>query len=252
MINSINLVLCLAGKGQRFIDDGILMPKYLLKNTKEESILSLIIKNLIQSGITRFFLFVNEDNLEYEKTLLDTLESLKNANFELVFIPHNSGQAETAKIACSYIRKKFPESIYEPIGFHNGDTILINRDFSVYFHNQSLTWDGLIDTFVSDDPSFSYVEVEDEQVLRIKEKDPISLNATSGLYFFKHLEIYEKFYNSCNFYLREKFISNVYENMLSSGCVVLDNHYSNPLDTVILGTPKLYKDWLKNEFSTRT
>jgi dTDP-glucose pyrophosphorylase len=252
MLNTINLVLCLAGKGQRFIDDGILIPKYLLKNNKGEPILNLIIKNLIQSGIRKFFLFVNKDNLEYKKNLLDVMTSFKDAYFELIFIPHNSGQAETAKIACSYIKKKFPESIYEPIGFHNGDTILINRDLSGYLPIESFTWDGLIDTFVSNDPAYSYVKVEDEQVLEIKEKDPISFNATSGLYFFKNLRIYEKFYNSCNFYLREKFISNVYENMLLSGCVIKNNHCINPLDTVLLGTPKLYKEWLQNDLDTRT
>ena len=43
----INIVLCLAGKGQRFVDQGYKTPKFLLRDQcNQVTILSLIIKNL--------------------------------------------------------------------------------------------------------------------------------------------------------------------------------------------------------------
>ena len=44
--SKILVVLCLAGTGQRFLDEGITTPKYFLKHPKNKtSILELIIKN---------------------------------------------------------------------------------------------------------------------------------------------------------------------------------------------------------------
>lgn len=251
MIDKLNLVLCLAGKGQRFIDYGISEPKYLLQNNQGESILSLIIKNLINSGITKFFLFVNKEHLGYKEILTNIVESFKDIYIEVRFVASTSGQAETAKVACEYIKKKFPKEIDEPIGFHNGDTVLMNRGLANYFSYENFVWDGLIDTFESNDPAFSFVKLNGNKVIAIKEKKVISSNATSGLYIFKNLSIYEKFYNSCDFNSKEKYISDVYEHMLYLGNLIINNHSKRSSDTLVLGTPELYKNW-KHEHIIRT
>ena len=59
--NTVLIVLCLAGLGQRFLDGGYKTPKFLLlNNDKKTTVLELIIKNFILSGIDEFFLILNK------------------------------------------------------------------------------------------------------------------------------------------------------------------------------------------------
>ena len=93
----LNIVLCLAGNGQRFLDKGYKIPKFLLEDRYNNSnILDLIIENLAMSGIQNFFLVLNIKHQKWEYKIKKSLLKFQNLNINYFFIEGTSGQAETA------------------------------------------------------------------------------------------------------------------------------------------------------------
>ena len=83
-----------------------------------------------------------------------------------------------------------------PIAFHNGATILKNRDFRMIPNEIESGCYGLIDTFNSSLRDFSYLLKDDRGYVKdIKEKEVISNMATSGFYAFLSSAFYNKIYN---------------------------------------------------------
>jgi len=241
------VVLCLAGLGKRFLDEGYKTPKFLLLHKdKKTTILELIIKNFILFGINDFFLVLNNRNKKWKKTILDIGENLK-VNFHLSFINDTTGQAETAYIATQIIKEGVfsDDMAKKPIAFHNGDTVLKKRNFNIIKKNIKNDIDGVIDTFNSQSKNFSYVSLDDEGLVKeIVEKKVISNRATSGLYIFSNYNIYRTFYKKIDFSKKELFISDVYTQALNSNLKILNLHNKKPSDTIILGTPSEYEDWI--------
>ena len=84
--NTVLVVLCLAGLGQRFLDGGYKTPKFLLlNNDKETTILELIITNFVLSGNDEFLLMLNKKHKKWKKTILN-IERKLNVNFHLHFV----------------------------------------------------------------------------------------------------------------------------------------------------------------------
>ena len=247
LIEKLTVVLCLAGKGKRFIDEGIDTPKFLLTNHYGQKILDLIVKNLKLSKISKVILIVNKKHVNYKKEILEIMNKHKEVEFDIFYIEDTSGQAETALLATDLIRSKFPKSANLPIAFHNGDTIICNREFDNFLSNiTDHNWHGIVDTFYSKDPKFSYVRTVDKQIVEIKEKVVISNMATTGFYLFSSLDLYRKSYKRCDFKGEEPYISNVYEFMISQGSKILNLYNKDPDNTIVLGTPQQYLDWLHN------
>lgn len=70
----------------------------------------------------------------------------------------------------------------------NNDNPLLIANCDQLFKNTkplpSMAWDGLILTFKDTDPKWSFVEIKDGYVTRVAEKEPISDDATVGVYFW--------------------------------------------------------------------
>ena len=105
--------------------------------------------------------------------------------------------------------------------------------------------DGVIDTFNSNSKNFSYVSLDNEDLVeKIVEKEVISNKATSGFYVFSNYDTYRNFYRKIDFSKKELFISDVYTQALSSNLKIFNLHNDNPRDTIILGTPSEYENWI--------
>lgn len=237
MSDRFNLVICLAGKGSRFRNEGYKTPKYLL-TTPNGIILSEIMDNLVSTGTTDIYLVLNNREKQYVEYIEQRVMSY-SANVKIILTDDTRGQAHTALIACQQILNEYPVFIF------NGDTILKGRNFDVmldYLNNGGAS--GVIDCFHSSAPHFSYVLIDqNNNISTIKEKQVISDKATTGLYGFRSARLYEKYYTSTCFD-REEYISEVYTNMLVDSCV-LKAYISEDLSkTIILGTPKEYEQWL--------
>ena len=245
--NTVLVVLCLAGLGQRFLDGGYKTPKFLLlNNDKETTILELIITNFVLSGNDEFLLMLNKKHKKWKKTILN-IERKLNVNFHLHFVSDTRGQAETAYIATQILKENFSndEISNNPIAFHNGDTILIKRNFNTIKKIIRNNVNGVVDTFNSNSKNFSYVSLDHEGLVKeIIEKKVISNRATSGLYVFSNYDTYRTFYKKIDFSKKELFISDVYTQVLKSNSKIMNLHNKDSKDTIILGTPSEYEEWM--------
>lgn len=103
-------------------------------------------------------------------------------------------------------------------------------------------YDGLLFTFKSDLPQFSYALCDENGVvIRTQEKVVISDNAICGAYYFRNKDIFlenaKRYLSECEY--SEYFMSGVYNSMIKnkliSGVVGTDYHIS-------FGTPAEYQD----------
>ena len=248
--NEIIIVLCLAGLGQRFIDRGYETPKYLLLGRdKKITILEIILKNFVLSGNKEFVLMLNRRHLKWKKNIIEIGDKLK-ITLLFDFIEDTQGQAETAYKATELIKNtNNVKKIYEtPIAFHNGDTILINRDLGLIKQRIFKAYDGLIDTFESNSKNYSYVSVNSKSIVKqIVEKKVISNKATTGFYVFSNLNNYQSLFNKINKDKKELYISDVYNEAIKQDQKIFNLHFNNPFDTIVLGTPFEYEEWISNE-----
>ena len=212
-----------------------------------ESILSLIIQNFLAAGVQNFFLVLNIKHQIWEEQIKNSISQYSNLKYTLIFINETSGQAESAYLGTMYINDKKLINPEEPIAFHNGDTVLLKRNFQSILQNLRKGADGAIDTFPATSNAYSYVKVCNQgNILCIKEKKVISQMASSGLYIFKNCETFICSYEKTLFSHREKYISEVYQEMIRRQSKILNLHNNRKQDTLILGTPSEYENWKKN------
>jgi len=226
-----NLILTMAGKYTRFVNEGYKLPKYLLPWGRK-SIISEIINN-INNEFKNIYLIANKRDEIYMPHLHDILKDLDIPRKNLFLVPDTEGQSETAKVGIDCIIEDF-SSLDGPICFHNIDTILYNRDLS-YITRKLEDCDGLIDIFLSSNRNYSYVFLEDERVVSIVEKVVISNYATSGFYVFKNIDMFLNYYSDKTLY-----ISDIYQKMIDDGLDIRATNLHHEKDTIVLGSPSEY------------
>ena len=121
-----------------------------------------------------------------EKYNLDTLLNLLTPGCKIVETNGvTEGAACTALLAKEYIDND------APLFFANSDQFV---ECSVEdFVESSRNLDGNILTFKSTEPKWSYAKVENDRVVQVAEKNPISDNATVGIYYWKTGKDYVKY-----------------------------------------------------------
>ncbi len=228
-----NLILTMAGRYTRFINEGYRIPKYLLP-WGDHSILSEIVRELTKGGeFTNIYLVANKRDVIYMPHVRKILKSLDISEDNLFLIPDTSGQTETAYQGIQEIQNNFGE-ITGPIVFHNIDTILYNRNFKD-LPNILEKFDGFVDIFESSNHNYSYVLMKGEVVETIAEKIVISDNASSGLYGFSSIGKFLEYYSS-----EELYMSHLYQKMIEGGARITVSEMHTEKDTVVLGTPSEY------------
>lgn len=166
-----NIVFAICGESQRFKDAGYTLPKYLIEYLGHSMIYHAV-KTLKIPG--KIYFIVRQQHLNTYHNLKFHLQSLGG---EIITSPGpTSGAAATLLLCKNYID-------------HNQPLLSVNCD-------QYLDWDpsdfinrisankltSYILTFKSDNPSYSYVKVKNNQVIELKEKEKISDIATCGMY----------------------------------------------------------------------
>jgi len=244
---NVDLVICMAGKNTRFHDLGYDIPKYLLP-LPNISVIRSIITNLDHGkNFNQIYLVAHERDVHFKRELIQILTQLGISSENLFYIGETKGQAETAFIASGLIRqeKKLP------IVFHNADTILFDRDMHLV-KKQLDNGFGFIDTFISDNKKYSYVDLDKDRIIKIAEKKVISEYATSGLYGFASCIDYQKYYLEFNSSLSsanntsEIYISDVIKYMILKDKIFKTNPINPNQKTLVLGSPKEYIEALKN------
>lgn len=228
------LVLTMAGRYQRFTEEGYKLPKYLLP-WGERSVLATIIDELQRDRMfSDVVLIANHRDQLFIPHVHAIMRTHKIPAGNLLLTHDTKGQAATAFLVIDHLTKG--ARLSSPVVFHNIDTILRKRNIGE-IANTLREADGFIDVFASHNPSYSYVIVDDNRrVVEIAEKIVVSELATSGLYGFRTAELFASHYDA----EQHLYISDVYKHMLSLGSYISTGpkHYES--DTIVLGTPVEY------------
>jgi dTDP-glucose pyrophosphorylase len=228
-----NFVYCLAGKGRRFTEQNITLPKYLLELGPGQTVLEKSVAEFNFSTEVNLLLIINEEHRDFAAQIKEVLSRQINS-CKVVITADTKGQAETGFIGCNNIDNS------NPVFFFNGDTILKNRDITEMAQDLSTRFTGAIDVFLEDREHFSFVQLSEESLVeKIAEKQAISRFATTGLYGFSDKDTYIRHYHQISS-SGEMYISDIYKMMIAEGELIRGYVFEDEGDTIILGTPEEY------------
>lgn len=217
-----NIIIPLGGIGKRFSDNGYTKPKPLIKVLGKEIIFWLL-DSLNIKETDEVYIPYNEylDSFQF-KEIVNSLYS----NIKLVSLPPTNGPSETIKLCINHFDIEGKIVLLDGDTWYEEDVLSKIRqndnNLTTYFKSTSL------------EPLFSYVQLEDNQIVNIKEKVKISDNANSGCYVFKSSEEVLNYIDKIE-KKSEKFISDIIKEMMKdeiyfSSVEVKDFH--------VLGTPQ--------------
>jgi RpiB/LacA/LacB family sugar-phosphate isomerase len=230
-MNKYNLVLPIAGKAQRFIDAGYMMPKPLIL-AKGKHVIDWSLESVDTSECNLIFI-VRLDHI-YNFSIDKILKQKFGDDITIISVDHvTQGALETCTLAEKYIDNDIPLYIYTP---------------DVYFDPQFKPEcvgdaDGFLLTFLANSPDHSYADIDDNgNVSRVVEKEVISEHANVGLYYFKTGAMFLKYaWEAIDKQLLikgEYYIAPIYNYMIRDGLKV------TACDTEkmhILGTPATFE-----------
>jgi dTDP-glucose pyrophosphorylase len=236
----------MAGRNTRFHDVGIDVPKYLLPFS-DRPVIEQILGNL--NGGKAFadvYLVAHQRDIFFKDELQETLNRLEINPDNLYYIGETKGQADTANEALNLLGLD-PS---EPVVFHNADTILLNRKMEP-LDNILRLGRGIIDVFAAESPSYSYVSIEKNRILKIVEKRVISSWATSGLYGFPSGTVFQEYFKKflvpqTPLNEAEIYISDIIRLMMEEGIEFepLSHDLNRKSNTLVIGSPEEYRDLL--------
>lgn len=208
-----NIIIPIGGIGQRFQNEGYLMPKPLI-NVLGKPMIYRVIDSLNLSKDDNIYIVYNNQLKEYNfEDLLKFYFPEKNIYFiSLDFL--TKGAAETVltglnELPVKELNKEF--LLMDCDTFYNEDVVNLykqspNKNLIYHFHDEN------------PDPIFSYIKINsDDQVVDIKEKEKISHNANTGAYGFESGNMLKKYCEKILDLKSELYISYVYKEMLNDG-----------------------------------
>ncbi|MDC0521679.1 sugar phosphate nucleotidyltransferase, partial [Candidatus Marinimicrobia bacterium] len=217
-----NIIIPLGGIGSRFSDNKYTKPKPLIKVLGKEIIFWLL-DSLKVSQDDKLFIPYNQflDAYDFEEIVLS-----KYPNINLIALPPTNGPVETLKLCLEHFQISDKIVLLDGDTWYNEDILKkvrnIDKNLTTYFISKS------------NDPLFSYIEVEEKQIINVKEKIKISDFANSGCYVFENalqvLKYIHKIEKS-----GERFVSDIISKMISDGIYFSSIEVK---DFHVLGTPQ--------------
>lgn len=176
---TVEILIPMAGKGQRFIDAGFPRPKPFI-SVLGRPMIEWVVENLRPVGVPHVFTFlVNEDHLRHEphRKLLERIAP----GSRIVPVP-----STTEGAACTALLASDALALERPLIIANSDQFVEFDCADFIARSQAADCDGNILTFPAEDPKWSYALVDETGgVLEVAEKKPISPHATVGIYYFR-------------------------------------------------------------------
>jgi len=220
----LNVVIPMAGEGSRFKDAGYTFPKPLIEIDKKPMI-QWVIESLNLPDANYIFIVQEEHSKKYK---LDKVLRLLVPDCTIISLPRaTQGACETVLFATEDIDND------SPLLIANSDQFLSNISMNTYVkHLIGSGIDGALFTFESVHPKWSFVYKDAEGVVKyVAEKDPVSKEASTGIYYFSKGSEFVKYANQMiNENIRvnnEFYICPVYNEFLEDGKTVqtfqLDN-----------------------------
>lgn len=184
--NKLNVLIPLAGRGSRFADAGYIFPKPLIE-INGKPMIQVVIENL---KIDANFIFIIQKEHDEKYNLKKVLEILR-PNCKVIFTDGiTDGAACTTLLAKDFIDND------NPLVIANSDQFIQWDSNETMYYFTTTGADGGILTFESSHPKWSYARLDKNgKVDLVAEKEPISKNATVGVYYWKHGNDYVKYAN---------------------------------------------------------
>ena len=173
----IRIVVPMGGEGKPFVERGYTFPKPLIEIAGRPMI-DIVVQNLTPNEPHKFIFICREEHMR-NFSLGDVLR-LVSPNCEIVAM-----QRPSAGALCSVLlgMEFFVDD--DELLVANADQYIDDALDSFLAAARGPNVDGCIMVFPSTHPKWSYVKVEEGEVVAVAEKRPISRQATTGLYYFR-------------------------------------------------------------------
>lgn len=232
--DNMQVLIPMAGAGSRFAQAGYTFPKPLIE-VNGKPMIQLVVENI---NIDAKYIFIVQEE-HYEKYNLEYLLKLIKPNCKIVL---TKGVTEGA--ACTTLLAE------KLIG--NGPLLIANSDQYVEWNSSEFcfcmqNYDAGLLTFSATHPKWSFARVENNLVVEVAEKKPISDIASVGIYYWNNGDEYVKYAKQMiNKNIRvnnEFYVCPVLNEAIQDGKRVKNYHIENMWG---LGTPEDL-----NEFNNR-
>ena len=234
------IIIPIGGTGQRFKENGYKKPKALI-NVYGKTIISYLLDRLNLVNIDYIYI---PYNIEYKKYRFEDylIKTYPNISFKFYCLENNTrGAAETINIAINNLseNKNIPVLCLDSDNFYNCDIVNMwggdNCVFSFESNNNK--------------PIYSYLLVENNNVIKIKEKEIISNIACCGAYGFNsiiELEKFTSFIIKNNITQKNEFYTSGVINEMINNNIIFKNIMINNNNFICLGTPVQLKIFYNN------
>ena len=236
----LNVVIPMAGAGSRFEKAGYTFPKPLI-DVNGKPMIQVVVESM---NIEATFIYIVQKS-HREKYNLDTLLNLITPNCKIVEV---DGLTEGA--ACTVLLAKEHINNEHQLILTNSDQFIQWDSTEFMYQMNEKDFDGAIMCFESTHPKWSFAKTnEDGLITEVAEKNPISNQATAGIYYFKHgsdfvasaEQMIEKNIRTNN----EFYVCPVYNEAILNGKKIYNYHI--PAENMWgLGTPEDLKHYLEN------
>lgn len=171
----LNILIPMAGRGSRFEQAGYTFPKPLIE-VHGKPMIQVVVENL---NIEANYIFLVQKE-HYEKYNLKTMLNLITPGCKIVQVDRvTEGAACTALLAKDLINND------NPLLIANSDQFLEWESGKFMYSMVGDGVDGGIVTFKATHPKWSFVKIENGWIKQVAEKNPISNDATVGVYYWK-------------------------------------------------------------------
>lgn len=208
----LNIVIPMAGRGNRFAQAGYERPKPLI-DVFGHPMIEYVTRNITPKCDHKFIYICQEEHL-VKYGLADELNRM-SPGCKIITIDHiTEGAACTVLLAEKYIDNN------EGLMIANSDQY-VDTDINMYLSMMG-DMDGLIMTMPADDPKWSYIKYDENNlVTMVREKEVISDEATVGIYNYKHGKDFVTFAHQMikkNIRVNNEFyVAPVYNEMIDAG-----------------------------------
>ena len=177
-----DLTVCivpLCGRGQRFKDEGFLLPKPMI-DIDGESIIYHSMQSIYPAFKKLIFIVRESDVLDFS---IDAYLKSKFGDDTIIVVSNKEtkGAVESVLLAKDHLKDNDRVFLWcSDIKCDELDPNAIHDDV-----------DGLLYTFKSNNPAYSYCQIENDVVTKVEEKKVISEWANVGGYYFKSWKIFK-------------------------------------------------------------
>ena len=213
-MSKVQVLMPMGGLGSRFAKEGYKTPKPLIEVDGKPMFMRAL-DSFSSIGNVEYIFVIRKEHDETYNLAAKIREQLPDA--KIAILDHDTGGAvETCLIASDYISNN------SPIVIADCDIYFESQDYFNKIKHAQLSGspDGMLLTFTSDDPRYSYVEIDDNgKAVRTAEKVVISNHAILGGYFFNSGTLFkdlatEFVQNGLPEGLREYFMSHLFNMLL--------------------------------------